>query len=404
MTKLLTTQNFIYLTLFFTPAYLIKFSIFKIPTNLSEIFILLTILTWFLKNRFTLFLKLRSFLKQNKAIALSIFLMILGLFISSFINNNLFKELSIIKSWFILPILFGFIIFDQTKNKHELNKILNTIFYSSGFISVISLFYLTSTRLTYDNRLQSFYLSPNHLAMILAPGLLIGIWSGFSQKKILPLEFLLIFNILLILFFTHSYTTWLAILFSLFFMTYFLASSKQKILSILSIIFIFSIFLIYENDSEKFRSLLNLSERSSLGSRIMIWQSAHKILLDNWIWGIGPGNFQEKYLDYQKYFPLYLEWAVPQPHNLFLAFWLQSGLIGFFGFIFLLIYICLKKIKILLYSKDFYQKNISLLFLSFILQLLLIGLLDTPYWKNDLSLIFWSIIFLSISIYSSNLD
>ena len=27
--------------------------------------------------------------------------------------------------------------------------------------------------------------------------------------------------------------------------------------------------------------------------------------------------------EYQKHFPPYLEWAVPQPHNLYLAFWLQ---------------------------------------------------------------------------------
>ena len=53
----------------------------------------------------------------------------------------------------------------------------------------------------------------------------------------------------------------------------------------------------------------------------------------NPLFGIGPGNFQNKYLEYQKYFPPYLEWSAPQPHNIFLAFWLESGLLGLAGFV-----------------------------------------------------------------------
>ena len=70
----------------------------------------------------------------------------------------------------------------------------------------------------------------------------------------------------------------------------------------------------------------------------MIWKSAGLMIKNNPLFGIGPGNFQEKYMEYQKYFPPYLEWAVPQPHNIFLAFWLESGLIGLAGFILLLLY------------------------------------------------------------------
>jgi O-antigen ligase len=178
-------------------------------------------------------------------------------------------------------------------------------------------------------------------------------------------------------------------------MLYFLASPKQKLLALVSILTIFLIFFIFENNSEKLNSLLQLDERSSLNSRLMIWKSALKILSDNWLWGIGPGNFQIKYLEYQKYFPLYLEWAVPQPHNLFLAFWLQTGLIGFLGFILLIINFFCQIIKRILPRNDSYCHKYSLIILAIILCTLINGLFDTPYWKNDLSLIFWSIFFLN---------
>jgi len=404
MTKFINIQNLIYLTIFSSPTYLIKFSIFKIPTNLLEVLILITIAYWFWKNILLLYPKIYNLFEKNKILTFSIFTIILGLIISSFLNNNLLKELSIIKSWFILPILFGLVTYDQIKSTQEIQKILNTIFYSSAFISIVSLFYLSLSKLTYDGRLSSIYLSPNHLAMILAPGLLIGTWSILNKNKFLLLKSILILDIILVLFFTHSYATWVALAISLLCITPFLISPKKKAFFFIIITSIFLIFLFFENESDKFKSILNLEERSSLNSRLIIWQSSRKILSENWLWGIGPGNFQEKYLEYQKYFPPYLEWAVPQPHNLFLAFWLQSGLLGFLGFILLLFYFCLKTIKTLFYLKDFYQKSLYLLFISLILEVLLVGLLDTPYWKNDLALIFWSIIFLNATLLNKELN
>jgi len=57
-----------------------------------------------------------------------------------------------------------------------------------------------------------------------------------------------------------------------------------------------------------------------------------------------------------------------------------------------------KKIKILIFSKDFHKKSFSLIMLTVIFATLLHGLIDTPYWKNDLSLIFWSMIYLGLSL------
>jgi len=85
-------------------------------------------------------------------------------------------------------------------------------------------------------------------------------------------------------------------------------------------------------------------------------------------------------------FEPYPEWAVPQPHNIFLAFWLQTGLIGLVGFIWLIIIIIFLNYK---------PKILSFILLYAIIYILIHGLVDTTYWKNDLSVIFWVIIALN---------
>jgi O-antigen ligase len=117
----------------------------------------------------------------------------------------------------------------------------------------------------------------------------------------------------------------------------------------------------------------------------MIWQSSGKILSDNWLLGIGPGNFQDKYLEYQKYFPPYLEWAVPHPHNLYLAFWLYGGLVGLVSFL-VILYFFFKKVET---PKLGVSTGVKYIALGVMIYVLLHGLVDTTIFKNDLAVVFW---------------
>ena len=137
--------------------------------------------------------------------------------------------------------------------------------------------------------------------------------------------------------------------------------------------------------SQKFQGFLDFSY-PSWQSRLIIWQSAGTIIKDHSLIGIGPGMFQRYYLDYQAKFPPYLEWAVPQPHNLFLAFWLQTGLLGLIGFIWLLFNF---------FGSVTPKSLLSVVLMAAMIYILIHGLVDTTYWKNDLAIIFWLIIALS---------
>ena len=179
----------------------------------------------------------------------------------------------------------------------------------------------------------------------------------------------------------------------------------------------------------------------------MIWQSAWKICKDHWWSGVGVGNFQEAYLNYQKYFPEpYIEWAVPMPHNIFLAFQTQLGIIGLIAFI-LIVILSFTRIFVIpvqgglparlaeadgrtppkplatereaqagrqgiqeknslkigiwkfignwdlrfgnLKNKLSKLDSLSLWAFAYLVYIILHGLIDTPYMKNDLAILFW---------------
>jgi O-antigen ligase len=242
--------------------------------------------------------------------------------------------------------------------------------------------------------------------MYLAPGIMIGfIWVSNCIKKGIFLSNLeiqsakfnvqscqggtklksifLVISFLVILsayYLTYSYASWGALFLSL--MIIVSAAKKIKIkYFLLSLLLVGAVFLV-QADKGKFQDLIGFSERSSLASRLMIWRASGKMIADNWFWGIGPGNFQEKYLEYQKYYPPYLEWAVPHPHNVFLAFWLSAGILGLLSFL---------GLEILFFWEFFkQQKNaLKILALGVMLGILFNGLGDTTYFKNDLAIIFW---------------
>ncbi|MCK4891949.1 MAG: hypothetical protein KAS78_04730, partial [Candidatus Pacebacteria bacterium] len=90
----------------------------------------------------------------------------------------------------------------------------------------------------------------------------------------------------------------------------------------------------------------------------------------------------------EKFDEQYLEWAVPQPHNIFLAFYLQTGLIGFIGFVLILIWFFKRMNEAVPRSYNIIN--------ALMLYVLIHGFVDTTYWKNDLSLMFWLIIGMSV--------
>lgn len=369
----------IFFILLLLPFYLVRFSVFGFKTNVLDILLMLLAIYSLFNFRSSLFTNIKI-----KKLLLPIALIIVGVSLATINSEDIFRSLGILKSYFILPVLFFFAAANIIKTDKQKEWALKAWFGGGFIVALIGIFYWLIGELTYDGRLQAFFESPNQLAMFLAPTFIIGIYF-IAAKNSFAVHASAGITVMIgtVIFLTKSLGAVLAIFIALLFYLYKKPSKKNVAIAVISVIIII-LFFISANKQI-------FSERSSLSSRVMIWQSAGAILKDNWLQGIGPSTFQNKYLEYQKYFPPYLEWSSPQPHNIFLAFWLQTGLVGFIGFLWL-IFIFFKNV--------WNNKNDNVFFLAGILMIytLMHGLIDTTYWKNDLAIMFWAIILLSQSL------
>lgn len=384
----LNQKNLIYLTVAAAPLYLIRFTILKIPTNLLELLMIITISLWAWNK---IWREKKSNLKLPPwPLMLGICMIVTGVIFSIFTNDSILIGLGILKSWFAVPLIFAYIVYDTLENRYEIEKTFSAIYCSGSIVAIIAIIYKSFGIVTFDNRLSAFYLSPNFLSLYLAPSALIGCYFFIQTVKngsrllimTMGISLLSIFGAI---FYSYSYACWIAVLISLSITSFHYFQKKHFLAILLCLISMFSFMVLSQIHSQKLSSLANLNERSSLASRVMIWKASEKMLSEKPLAGIGPGNFQKKYLSLQPLFPPYLEWAVPQPHNIFLAFWLQSGILGFFGFIILLSFIFYSLLK----KNESDLINLEMLPFSFFIYLIFHGLLDTPFWKNDLSFLFW---------------
>ena len=381
----------IYFIVFSLPAYFLRPSIFGVPTTVLELEIYFLFLVSVFKGEWNI--KKIKILFLDKLFLIATVLFFCGVIFSTIISSNFLISLGILKGWFFDPFLFGLIVFLTVKSKADIKNILLSFSLSGILVSVVSLFYRFFGSLTYDGRLKGFFLSPNHLAMYLCPCLLItGYFFLIEKRKKWKIAWLLgLIMISSAIYFTYSYGAWLGIIFCLWLWMMFFLKGKARILGIIGLIAVIFILTVFQLDSQKFKNLIE-SPRSPLQSRIMLWQAALRIGTDNFFLGIGPGMFQKYYLDYQKYFIPYLEWAVPQPHNILLAFWIQNGVFGVVGFVLLVFWFFKNGIL----RKNAGNRGLYALLMLIMVYFLAHGLVDTTYWKNDLSLVFWLIIFLAV--------
>lgn len=363
--------------------------LFHVPFYIHELIIIISFF-------FFVFSKKKLVFPQ-KNIIFGAMLLLLGTAASLWLNTPDKIGLGILKSWFLFPILMAFLLFQYFQRRNDKLRFFLIWFFVSASVAFFSIIFPMTGQWTYDGRLKSFFLSPNHLAMFLEPGFLLGAFflskagvkTSFSTKK-----YAIVFSgtiaIAFAVVFSRSDAALLALLIGgiifwvpkrMFFRDIF----RKSAIFLFPLILVASVCVFIE------WPLLSSGEvRSSFASRIMIWNASEQMIIDHPFFGIGPGRYEKTYLSYQYKFPQYLEWAVPHPHNIFFAFWLYTGVFGLLGFLLVVFSVMQTNIASLMDEGAVSQeRRLHRLFMAFFVVILIHGLVDTPYFKNEYALFFW---------------
>ena len=334
------------------------------------------------------------------AFFLSLFLIALGLVLSSSANDMTLHGYGRMKSWFFFPLVYGGLLAVLLERKAvAVEDILRAVFFGGLLVGVTALLgAFFGDGLSYDHRLHGWGSSPNHLAMFLGAAMIAGLAlpSSFSGNRERARACILIGALFLggLLLLTQSY----AVIFSIISVACIGMAlcwqrfSRRQMFAALFLCLL-CIGVLFFLSPQKWRGLASFDGRSSLASRGMIWQASFRMIADHPIIGIGPGNFQREYLRYQQYFAPYLEWSVPHPHDTLLDFWLEGGLLGFLGSALLFWYWLSSAVKHVVSQ----EKRVAFRALPLLLGIyfFLVGLADAPLLRNDLAYLFTSLLVVS---------
>lgn len=128
------------------------------------------------------------------------------------------------------------------------------------------------------------------------------------------------------------------------------------------------------------RAILLLQDTSGQ-VRLVLWQGTLTALYHHPWFGAGLGGFPALYAQYKltRHVELLL-----YPHNIFLDFWIEFGLLGLIWLGLTLIWFFVTAGRV--------RSSQSRVIMATMVCILIYGLVDVPYFKNDLAVLFWIIL------------
>jgi O-antigen ligase len=382
----------------FLPSYLIRFDFGPLPVTMLEIMVLLLSVVWAIKQKGQI-ADVFKILKSNRWLWLVAAWLVFAT-ISLFISPDLRAAAGVWKAYFIEPIIFLLVAMSVIKTQ----KNLELIFYAVGFSALcISTFaiYQKFTGFAIPNpiwqaeetrRVTSFYGYPNAVGLYLAP--IVTLYIGWLTQKLQTkscklketiFQFLVIIASAAAIIFARSEGAYVGILCGLFFLGIMTKKLRWPAVALASLLLI----VIFAVPQFKNYAWQQISFQNDSGKvRISQWQETWKMLKDRPLSGAGLAGYQETLAPYHKakHIEIYL-----YPHNLFLNFWSELGLGGLIVFLLIVIKFFKDNIKQLLVTR--YWLPVALM--AVMITLLVHGLVDVPYFKNDLSIFFWLLVSLS---------
>ncbi len=404
----------LFLILFSLPTYQIRFKIFGLPTTLLEIMILTLFFWWLIKK-----IKVGSWQLAIGNWKFIIIWLIIGI-VAVFVSPDKWLALGHWRAYFLEPILFLIVFLDLIKTKKDLNFVFYSLSFSALYISSFAIWQkitgqgmesLESWQYPLKTIIRSTGPFPhsNFLGLYLGPILILAIGQLIKNYKLNFLNIgywllVIIFSILAIIF-AKSEGAILGIAIGLIFFFLFSFKKKQRLIFILILLFIIYYLLFISPQRNYLWQKIAFKDLSGQ-LRVNIWEGAIKLIKKQPIFGAGLRGYQKLIPQYQK--PFYLPGVEgiisnefhPYPHNLFLAIWSELGILGLIVFALIIFQFFKLGFQKLFRNPDLAEsdKILIIAILSSMVVILIHGLVDTPYFKNDLSILFWLIVGLMINL------
>ncbi len=380
------------------PAYLLRFQIGPFPSTLLEISFAILYLVWLLKyireDKQVIF----DFVKQNKIFCICIGLFFIASILGVLVSDMILKSFGQWRAYFLEPILFFFLLIGRKKHISSRFVMWSLIFSTLsitlyGVVQKFTGWGIATPEWTNPTtrRVTAFFSSPNAVGLYVAPVVIIMFYFilekfsslkelVFNKKKLVATICLCL--ALAALLFTKSEGTIGALAVSLVLMVWLVGYKKSAVALVIC-----GVVLSLLIPSVRTKAFFN---SKSGQNRLVLWGYTESYLVSSpqhFFLGAGVRQFfrkiQKPYYDVKK-----MERLI-YPHNIVLNFWSEIGFLGAASFIGLVsvLFLQAKKIK----NSELWRGTVLICLLVVVV---VHGMVDVPYFKNDLAMLFWTLAFL----------
>lgn len=379
------------------PSYFVRLKIGWLPLTFLEILILALFLVWIIS------LVLKKLLATVRfPWFLTILLILLVASYSVLVSPDLRSALGLWKAYFLEPIFLYLVAVNVLKTPKQIKSIILALAVSALFISVVAVLqyfgwwpalepWFSQT----PKRVTSIFEFPNAIGLYLSPiiAIFLALLLTKSSKETTKIGYLFYLLVIILgiasLFFSVARGALLGIMVALIFISFF---SHYKKWLWLAIIIIIIGGLLVPQTRHQLQGVLSLKDIST-DVRVVLWQGTWNLLKAKPLFGAGLAGFPILYEKYRLIkhteFPLY-------PHNIFLNFWVELGIVGLGLFITIFVRFFRQGVKKLaqLKNKESSELNRQLIIalMAAFVAIISYGLVDVPYFKNDLSAMFWILV------------
>ncbi|MBT5337831.1 hypothetical protein HN858_02880 [Candidatus Falkowbacteria bacterium] len=419
--------------IFCLPTYLIRFSVFGLPMTLLEVMILLLFVVWLIKK----VTNAANFYKYYKSVTLSnykwwILIFLFFATVSVFVSPDRTVALGIWKAYFIEPILFFVVLINipRLKSGVKLVSLITGALGASALVvaipAIIQKFWPIGIENSFwaaeaTRRVVSWYGFPNAVGLYLAPivilflGLIIVFFGKGRRDKSRLYSWVFVLSCFCVLvplsaiIFARSEGALFGILAAVIFLGLFYPNKRLRLISLVSLVSLVLLVSFIPQARTYAVDKISLSDHSGQ-IRVQQWKETWTMLTDGReVFGAGLAGYQTTIEPYHaegiwiedKQDPEWLRkvlyneefkkqaWQPTEiymyPHNIILNFWSEIGLFG------MLVVLVLGMKFLMNYWKVKNRENqkIYLVLIAVMVAILVHGLVDVPYFKNDLSVFWW---------------
>lgn len=374
-------------TLLLLPSYIFRFSLGPIKTNGLDVVLTVASLLLLVELK-----KQKVTLRFGPALIWLSLLLLAGA-LGVLVSPTKLLSLGAYKSWFVLPGLFTVLLAQFSLRRNDFEKVTWAFVTTGAVAALIAVYdYITQKGwIDYQgiNRAVGYFTQPNYLALFIIIPLVISVLfcvTSYGKRTFwlaVPVTALQLTALLL----TYSRAGYLALGLGLLWGILVLYGFRKALLSVVALGAIFiCLYAAIPQIQTRFHSTFDFQDQTTTRVRKEIDDTTLRMLKAHPVFGIGLDAYQIAYDNYK--LPEALEQNVLHPHNIFLAFWVETGLLGivsFVGFVATSLIIALKE--------GFVEQKILT---AAVIATLVFGMFDTPFFKNDLSVLFLVCMVLSV--------